>query len=108
MKQIIPPFQVIQSLFWLVAYFWHFARAALAVLLDPDLKDWAMRPTIGPCCCTCQTSGDGHDGNVGVDSAGGNECQMPLCFVMQPPPSQSETKEEKELVAGEYAPEQQC
>jgi hypothetical protein len=29
---------VAQSLLWLVAYFWHFTRPALAILLDPDLK----------------------------------------------------------------------
>ena len=27
-----------QSLLWLIAYFWHFTRPALAILLDPDLK----------------------------------------------------------------------
>ena len=31
-------FQVAQSLLWLVAYFWHFTRPALAILLDPDIK----------------------------------------------------------------------
>jgi hypothetical protein len=30
--------QLAQSFFWLVAYFWHFTRPALAMLLDPDLK----------------------------------------------------------------------
>lgn len=31
--------KVLQSLFWLVAFFWHFARAALVLVLDSDLKD---------------------------------------------------------------------
>ncbi len=31
-------FQVAQSLLWLVAYFWHSTRPALAILLDADLK----------------------------------------------------------------------
>jgi len=30
---------VIQSLFWLLAYFWHFARPSLVILLDGELKD---------------------------------------------------------------------
>lgn len=30
--------KVAQSLLWLVAYFWHVTRPALAILLDPDLK----------------------------------------------------------------------
>ncbi len=29
---------MVQSLFWLFAYFWHFSRASLAILLDPELK----------------------------------------------------------------------
>jgi hypothetical protein len=89
-------FQVIQSLFWLVAYFWHFARAALAVLLDPDLKDWAMHPTVANCCCGGCGNGD-NDLAVAMDyhtsastaqsyAAGdGSECQVPLCFVMTEP-----------------------
>ena len=32
-----------QSLLWLVAYFWHFTRPALAILLDPDLKQEVAR-----------------------------------------------------------------
>jgi len=32
-------FQVIQSLFWLLAYFWHFARPSLVILLDGELKE---------------------------------------------------------------------
>jgi hypothetical protein len=36
-------FQVAQSLLWLVAYFWHFTRPALAILLDPDLKSDVAR-----------------------------------------------------------------
>ena len=31
-------FQVCQSLLWLVAYFWHFARPALVIAMDQDLK----------------------------------------------------------------------
>ncbi len=30
--------QLAQSFFWLVAYFWHFTRPILAMMLDPDLK----------------------------------------------------------------------
>ena len=30
--------QVVQSLLFLVAYFWHLARPALIIILDPDLK----------------------------------------------------------------------
>lgn len=33
-----------QSLFWLAAYFWHFARPSLALLLDPDLKEAVCIP----------------------------------------------------------------
>ncbi len=29
---------MLQSLFWLLAYFWHFSRASLVILLDPELK----------------------------------------------------------------------
>ena len=25
-------------MFWLLAYFWHFSRASLVILLDPELK----------------------------------------------------------------------
>lgn len=35
--------KVAQSLLWLVAYFWHFTRPALALLLDPDLKQELAR-----------------------------------------------------------------
>ena len=33
---------MIQSLFWLLAYFWHFARPALVILLDPEIKESVM------------------------------------------------------------------
>ena len=51
-----PLFQVLQSLFWLVAFFWHFARAALVLVLDSDLKDTILntlscsRPGSTGCC----------------------------------------------------------
>ena len=86
-------FQVIQSLFWLVAYFWHFSRAALALLLDPDLKEWAMRPTVSNCLCcgACSADDDDYDrapaGASGVAAAGddpeGVGSQVPLCYVME-------------------------
>jgi hypothetical protein len=76
--------KVIQSLFWLVAYFWHFARAALAVLLDPDLKDWVMHPTVANClCCRSSDSPAEHADRGTAPMACDRECQMPLCFVMQ-------------------------
>ena len=74
--------QVIQSLFWLVAYFWHFSRAALALLLDPDLKEWAMRPTVSNCLCcddaTAAVEEADADGSVVI---GGS--LVPLCYVME-------------------------
>ena len=82
-------FQVIQSLFWLVAYFWHFSRAALALLLDPDLKEWAMRPTVSNCLC-CGGAADDDDeipsgGAIAAAAAADLEGfgQVPLCYVME-------------------------
>ena len=74
--------QVIQSLFWLVAYFWHFSRAALALLLDPDLKEWAMRPTVSNClCCDDATAAvDAEDAESSLVIGGG---LVPLCYVME-------------------------
>ena len=79
-------FQVIQSLFWLVAYFWHFSRAALALLLDPDLKEWAMRPTVSNClCCGSAADDDDEIPSGGAIAAGDLESfgQVPLCYVME-------------------------
>ena len=82
----IPPFQVIQSLFWLVAYFWHFSRAALALLLDPDLKEWAMRPTVSNCLCCGHGGYEAEEAALQEDpesSLGGGGSQVPLCYVME-------------------------
>ena len=74
--------QVIQSLFWLVAYFWHFSRAALALLLDPDLKEWAMRPTVSNClCCDDATAAVIEEDAESSLVIGGS--QVPLCYVME-------------------------
>ena len=42
-------------MFWLVAYFWHFARPALAILLDPEIKEIVIyKPSkILNSCCPC-------------------------------------------------------
>ena len=73
--------QVIQSLFWLVAYFWHFSRAALALLLDPDLKEWAMRPTVSNClCCNSYEAEEAVQEDPESSLIGS---QVPLCYVMQ-------------------------
>ena len=73
--------QVSQSLFWLVAYFWHFSRAALALLLDPDLKEWAMRPTVSNClCCDDATAAVEEDAESSLVIGGS---QVPLCYVME-------------------------
>merc|ERR1719264_1931141 len=82
--------KVIQSLFWLVAYFWHFSRAALALLLDPDLKEWAMRPTVSNClCCGARSSSADDDAPSGGGAAAtgddpeSNGSLVPLCYVME-------------------------
>ena len=57
--------QVIQSLFWLVAYFWHFARPALVILLDPEIKEIVIyKPSaiLNSCCRPCFQDFDDEEG----------------------------------------------
>ena len=85
--------QVIQSLFWLVAYFWHFSRAALALLLDPDLKEWAMRPTVSNClCCDDATAAVEEDAESSLVIGGS---LVPLCYVMEAKSEASDQGEDK-------------
>ncbi|TRY77399.1 hypothetical protein TCAL_13934 [Tigriopus californicus] len=44
--------KVLQSLFWLLAFSWHVFRAALVILLDPDLKESVLHPS----CCFARRS----------------------------------------------------
>ena len=70
-----------------MAYFWHFSRAALALLLDPDLKEWAMRPTVSNCLC-CGLGG-GYEAEEAAQEdpesslVGGGGSLVPLCYVME-------------------------
>ena len=75
-----------------MAYFWHFSRAALALLLDPDLKEWAMRPTVSNCLCcgACSSADDDDDApSGGAATAAGDDPEsnggslVPLCYVME-------------------------
>ena len=72
-----------------MAYFWHFSRAALAILLDPDLKEWAMRPTVSNClCCGACSTGDDDDAPSSGAAVAGEDpesmsSQVPLCYVME-------------------------
>ena len=48
---------------WLVAYFWHFLRASLVILLDPDLRDALMASRV------CRAFDDDDDDDVGDNGA---------------------------------------
>ena len=73
-----------------MAYFWHFSRAALALLLDPDLKEWAMRPTVSNCLCcgACSSADDDDAAPSGGAAVTGDDPEsvgslVPLCYVME-------------------------
>ena len=54
--------QVIQSLLWLLAYFWHFLRGSLVILLDPELKESVLySPSRLFCCGSDDQSPDEED-----------------------------------------------
>ena len=85
-----------------MAYFWHFSRAALALLLDPDLKEWAMHPTVSNCLCCGSAAEDDDEIPSGAAIADPESFgQVPLCYVM-------EVKSEAEAPAASKEGEDNC